>query len=152
VAGSLVFVLMCACEATATSSPPLSTSVSISPSVSPEDLVPSQPITTPVSFPLEATIPELQQAMESGELTSVELVDFYLARIAAYDDAGPKLNAFITVNPHARKEAAALDAERAVSGPRGPLHGIPVVVKEQHRHRRHADHCRIARPGGIPTC
>ena len=130
VAGSLVFVLMCACEATATSSPPLSTSVSISPSVSPEDLVPSQPITTPVPFPLEATIPELQQAMESGELTSVELVDFYLARIAAYDDAGPKLNAFITVNPHARKEAAALDAERAVSGPRGPLHGIPVVVKD----------------------
>jgi Asp-tRNA(Asn)/Glu-tRNA(Gln) amidotransferase A subunit family amidase len=68
--------------------------------------------------------------MESGELTSVELVDFYLARIAAYDDAGPKLNAFITVNPHARKEAAALDAERAVSGPRGPLHGIPMVVKD----------------------
>ena len=68
--------------------------------------------------------------MESGELTAVELVDFYLARIAAYDDAGPKLNALILVNPAARDEAAALDAERADSGPRGPLHGIPVVLKD----------------------
>jgi amidase len=68
--------------------------------------------------------------MESGELTAVELVDFYLARIAAYDDTGPKLNAFILVNAAARGEAAALDAERADSGPRGPLHGIPVVLKD----------------------
>ena len=81
-------------------------------------------------FPLEATIPELQSAMESGDLTAVELVAFYLARIAAYDDAGPTLNAFIYVNPAARDEAAALDAERAASGPRGPLHGIPVVIKD----------------------
>ncbi len=68
--------------------------------------------------------------METGELTAVELVDFYLARIAAYDNAGPKLNALILVNPAARDEAAALDAERADSGPRGPLHGIPVVLKD----------------------
>src|SRR5829696_2052356 len=74
----------------------------------------------PESFPLEATIPELQRAMETGRLTSVELVDFYLARIAAYDDAGPALNAFILVNPAARDEAAALDAERERSGLRGP--------------------------------
>ena len=80
--------------------------------------------------PLEATIPELQKAMETGELTAVELVDFYLARIAAYDNAGPKLNAIILINPAARDEAAALDAERADSGPRGPLHGIPVVMKD----------------------
>jgi amidase len=85
---------------------------------------------SPGSSPLEATIPELQSAMESGQLTSVELVDFYLARIAAYDNAGPKLNAFILVNPAAQDEAAALDRERVRSGPRGPLHGIPVVLKD----------------------
>lgn len=81
-------------------------------------------------FPLEATIPELQAAMEAGVITSVDLVDFSLARIAAYDKAGPELNALINVNPRAREEAEALDAERAVSGPRGVLHGIPVVVKD----------------------
>jgi amidase len=68
--------------------------------------------------------------METGDLTAVELVDFYLARIAAYDNAGPELNAFILVNAATRDEAAALDAERADSGPRGPLHGIPVVLKD----------------------
>jgi amidase len=126
VAGCLAIVLFSACDTTVPPSP----APSARPSVSPRELVPSQPVATPVPFPLEATIPELQHAMERGELTSVDLVDFYLARIAAYDDAGPKLNAFITVNPHAREEAAALDAERAVPGPRGPLHGIPVVVKD----------------------
>src|ERR671915_1515886 len=85
---------------------------------------------TPAPSLLEATIPELQKAMETGDLTAVELVDFYLARIAAYDNAGPKLNAVILVNAAARDEAAALDAERADSGPRGPLHGIPVVLKD----------------------
>jgi Asp-tRNA(Asn)/Glu-tRNA(Gln) amidotransferase A subunit family amidase len=83
-----------------------------------------------VQLPIEATIPELQAAMASGDLTSVELVGFYLARIAAYDDAGPSLNALIYVNPEAPDEAAALDAERSRSGPRGPLHGIPVVIKD----------------------
>jgi Asp-tRNA(Asn)/Glu-tRNA(Gln) amidotransferase A subunit family amidase len=68
--------------------------------------------------------------METGQLTSVDLVDFYLARIAAYDRAGPKLNAFILVNPAASAEAAALDAERTESGPRGLMHGIPVVLKD----------------------
>jgi len=110
---------------TATASPSLTPS-----SASPPDVGPSQPVAQDVPFPLEATIPELQAAMESGELTAVELVDFYLARIAAYDDAGPKLNSFILVNPKAREEAAALDAERATSGPRGPMHGIPVVIKD----------------------
>lgn len=99
------------------------------PSESPAPIA-SSSIAEPLPFPLDATIPELQAAMESGEYTSVELVEFYLARIAAYDDAGPKLNALIHVNPGAHDEAAALDAERAASGPRGPLHGVPVVVKD----------------------
>jgi amidase len=81
-------------------------------------------------FPLEATIPELQDAMAAGRITSVELVDFYLARIAAYDSTGPNLNSIIAINRKARDEAAALDAERAASGSRGMLHGIPVVVKD----------------------
>ena len=81
-------------------------------------------------FPLLATIPALQAAMENGELTSVDLVELFLARIAAYDGAGPKLNSLIFVNPAALDEAAALDAERASAGPRGPLHGIPIVVKD----------------------
>ena len=97
---------------------------------------PSESVTeTPVipeaaALALDATIPELQRAMRTGKITSLELVDFYLARIEAYDDAGPALNALITVSPDARAEAAALDAERAKSGPRGPLHGIPLVVKD----------------------
>jgi Asp-tRNA(Asn)/Glu-tRNA(Gln) amidotransferase A subunit family amidase len=79
---------------------------------------------------MDATIAELQRAMRNGRITSVELVDFFLARIEAYDDAGPELSALITINPRAHAEAAALDAERAESGPRGPLHGIPLVVKD----------------------
>ena len=88
------------------------------------------PPSAPLPFPLDATIPELQQAMDAGELSAVELVDFYLARIAAYDDDGPELNAFILINPNARDAAAALDAERAESGARGMLHGIPLVIKD----------------------
>jgi amidase len=105
-------------------------SPSDSPSPSPSPSVTGTPMTGPAPFPMDATIPELQRAMRTGRITSVELVDFYLARIAAYDDAGPALTALISVNPDARDEAAALDAERAESGPRGPLHGIPVVVKD----------------------
>jgi amidase len=98
---------------------------------SPSESVTETPvIPEAVAFALDATIPELQRAMRTGKITSLELVDFYLARIEAYDDAGPALNALITVSPDARAEAAALDAERAKSGPRGPLHGIPLVVKD----------------------
>jgi amidase len=78
----------------------------------------------------EATIAQLQAAMASGALTSHALTQHYLDRIARYDKAGPKLNAFLLVNPRALEEADALDQERAAKGPRGPLHGIPVVVKD----------------------
>ena len=96
----------------------------------PSDLITTGTFSGPVPFPMDATIPQLQKAMRTGRITAVELVDFHLARIAAYDDAGPALHALISINPHARDEAATLDAERAASGPRGPLHGIPVVVKD----------------------
>jgi amidase len=81
---------------------------------------------------VEATIPQLQEAMSRGEVTAVELVDAYLARIAAYDQQGPGLSAIIRINPDARAEAALLDRERAQRGPRGPLHGIPVILKDNY--------------------
>src|SRR5216684_3004734 len=78
----------------------------------------------------EATIDELQGAMSAGELTSHALVQHYLDRIALYDKQGPKLNAFLLVNPRALHEAHRLHQERASKGPRGPLHGIAVVLKD----------------------
>lgn len=77
----------------------------------------------------EHDIASLQRAMANGELTAVALVDYYLARIEAIDRSGPELRSIIEVNPDAREIAAALDAERRTDGPRGPLHGIPVVLK-----------------------
>ena len=80
----------------------------------------------------EATVPELQEAMASGRATSVDITRAYLARIAAYDRGGPRLNAVIRINPHALAEAERLDAERASRGPRGPLHGVPVLLKDNY--------------------
>ena len=74
-------------------------------------------------------IAALQSLMEQGELTAEELAQYYLDRIAALDDAGPCLNAILEVNPDAIEIARALDEERHRQGPRGPLHGIPVVLK-----------------------
>jgi amidase len=84
-----------------------------------------------ITFRLEeATIAEIQEAVTAGALSSEKLVELYLARIAAYDRAGPRLNSIIYINPNAKVEAAALDKERAEKGPRGPLHGIPVLLKD----------------------
>ncbi|HJS73524.1 MAG TPA: amidase family protein, partial [Vicinamibacteria bacterium] len=77
-----------------------------------------------------ATIEDLNAAFDAGTLTSESLVALYLARIAAYDDAGPKLNAVLALNPKALEEARALDQERKSKGRRSPLHGIPVVLKD----------------------
>ena len=80
----------------------------------------------------EASIDELQAAMAAGTVTSADLVDAYLARVAAYDKQGPRLNAILTLNPRAREEAAALDQERRDQGPRGRLHGIPIILKDNY--------------------
>ncbi|MCD8482233.1 MAG: hypothetical protein LR015_05930 [Verrucomicrobia bacterium] len=83
------------------------------------------------TFNLEtATIKDIQAAMDAGALTSERLVELYLARIEAFDKQGPMVNCVITINENALAEARALDEERAASGPRGPLHGIPVVFKD----------------------
>jgi Asp-tRNA(Asn)/Glu-tRNA(Gln) amidotransferase A subunit family amidase len=80
----------------------------------------------------EATIEQLQQAMASGRASSVQITQAYLARIDAYDQAGPRLNALILLNPNALAEADVLDRERAAGRVRGPLHGIPVILKDNY--------------------
>jgi len=80
----------------------------------------------------EASIADQQRAMAEGRVSSQALVRAYLDRIAAFDQRGPRLNAIITLNPKALQEAEALDRERAAKGPRGPLHGIPVIVKDNY--------------------
>ena len=80
----------------------------------------------------EASISALQDAMAAGQVNSVQLVDAYLARIEAYDRAGPALNTIIRLNPLARDQAAALDMERSAGTVRGPLHGIPVLMKDNY--------------------
>jgi len=85
----------------------------------------------PAPFDLEeATVAQLQQRMTSGQETARSLVDKYLARIDALDRQGPALHAVIEINPEARAIADGLDAERKSKGPRGPLHGIPVLIKD----------------------
>src|SRR5262249_24552446 len=76
---------------------------------------------------VEATIPQMRAAMEKGQVTSRDLVLMSLARIATYED---KLHAAITVNPNALKEAEERDQERRAKKVRGPLHGIPIAVKD----------------------
>jgi amidase len=78
----------------------------------------------------EATIADLQQRMQDGRETAGTLVDKYLARIEAIDRNGPTLRSVLEINPDARTIANALDAERKAKGPRGPLHGIPVLIKD----------------------
>ena len=80
---------------------------------------------------LEATIDDVHAAFASGELTCRALVQGYLDRIAAYDQAAPALNAIQHVNPGALERAGALDAAFADSGPGGPLHCVPVLLKDQ---------------------
>ncbi len=78
----------------------------------------------------EATIGELQEAMASGQLTARRLTEMYLERIQSLDKSGPTLNSILEVNPAALEIADALDQERQARGSRGPLHGIPLLLKD----------------------
>ena len=85
----------------------------------------------PRTFDLEeATIADLQRRMDTGQETARSLAEKYLARIGALDRQGPSLHSLIEINPDALTIADGLDAERKARGPRGPLHGIPIVIKD----------------------
>lgn len=95
-------------------------------------LSPSSVLAQPDFDVFEASIKEIQSALGQGRINSVQLVQQYLDRIQAYDKQGPKLNAIVRVNPQALMQAQALDAERQRTGSRGPLHGVPIVVKDNY--------------------
>ena len=78
----------------------------------------------------EITIAELQEGMKSGKFTARSLVERYTARIETIDKQGPALNSVIELNPDALSIADALDQERKANGPRGPLHGVPILIKD----------------------
>jgi len=78
----------------------------------------------------EVTVSELNEAFETGKYTARQVVELYISRIEALNKKGPHLNAVIAINPDALKIADALDQERAISGPRGAMHGIPVLLKD----------------------
>ncbi|MDX2243613.1 MAG: amidase family protein [Leptolyngbyaceae cyanobacterium bins.302] len=78
----------------------------------------------------DASIADINLAFDSGALTSEQLVQLYLNRIAAYDQQGPTLNSLITINPNALQEAKLLDQQRSSIADRSPLYGIPIIVKD----------------------
>jgi amidase len=96
------------------------------------EITPAKPAIADVKpFELdEVTIPELQDGMKSGKFTARALVKKYSARIDEIDKRGPAVNAIIELNPDAFAIADVLDQERRAKGPRGPLHGIPVLIKD----------------------
>jgi amidase len=105
----------------------------ISPSDAPLGATAGVPRTPPVPPPFdleEITVAELQSGMVAGRYTSRGVVEQYLARIAAMDRAGPSLQSIIETNPEALDLAEQLDRERAATGPRGPLHGVPILLKD----------------------
>ena len=79
---------------------------------------------------VELSAGDARARLDAGTLTSRALTEAYLDRIAKIDRAGPRLNSVIEINPHAAADADALDAERRAGKVRGPLHGIPVLIKD----------------------
>ncbi len=80
---------------------------------------------------METTIDDIHAAFKSGKLNARQLVQSYLNRIAAYDKRGPNINSIITLNDHALEDADRMDVAYKASGPIGPLHGIPILVKDE---------------------
>ena len=78
----------------------------------------------------ELTVDDLQEGMASGRWSAVEITEMYLDRIAAIDDQGPELRSVLETNPDARQIAQSLDAERTAGRARGPLHGVPILIKD----------------------
>src|SRR3990167_1454512 len=95
----------------------------------PERTAPRQSLVSNYSVE-EKSISELQAALTAGDITSEKLVEAYLMRIATLDRDWPQLNSVLSLNPDAMTIARELDNERAHKGPRGPLHGIPVLLKD----------------------
>ena len=82
--------------------------------------------------PYETSITEIHEAMAAGEVTARQLVEYYLARIEAYDKQGPAINSIITINPNALQRADELDRAYRRDGLTGVLHGIPMIVKDNY--------------------
>ena len=81
---------------------------------------------------VEATISDINAVFDAGALNSEQLTQLYLNRIATYDDSGPNINSILTINPDALETAAQLDIERRTTGARSPLHGVPIILKDNY--------------------
>src|SRR5208282_1377655 len=93
--------------------------------------LPAARVASAQSFDLEeATLADLDQGFSSGKFTARAVAEWYLARIDSLDKKGPKVNSVIELNPDALSIADALDRERSTKGARGPLHGVPVLIKD----------------------
>ncbi|HUQ51374.1 MAG TPA: amidase family protein, partial [Gammaproteobacteria bacterium] len=94
-------------------------------------VLPARVMSQPSFDVMETTVAQIHRAYASGTLTARQLVQLYLDRIEAYDRNGPRINSVITLNAAALDEADRLDNAYRTSGLVGPLHGIPVMLKDQ---------------------